>query len=61
MSLIVTCLSVSADPLKQKPQTLNFSPTKNAQRQEVNEVKADYVPIYLYSRENSLDGDYNFK
>lgn len=56
MSLIVTCLSAAADPLKQKPQTLNSSPGKVA-----NELKPDFVPIYLYSRENSLDGDYNYK
>lgn len=61
MSLIVTCLSVAADPLKQKPQTLNSSPAKNYQQQVANELKPDFVPIYLYSRENSLDGDYNFK
>jgi len=51
---------VAADPLKQKPQTLNSSPAKNSQ-QVANELKPDFVPIYLYSRENSLDGDYNFK
>ncbi|CAI6361648.1 unnamed protein product [Macrosiphum euphorbiae] len=61
MGLIVTCLSVAADPLKQKPQTLNSSPAKNSQEQVANELKPDFVPIYLYARENSLDGDYNFK
>ncbi|XP_060853998.1 uncharacterized protein LOC132931927 isoform X2 [Rhopalosiphum padi] len=62
MSLLVTCLSVAAaDPLKQKPQTLNSSPAKNSQQQVANELKPDFVPIYLYARENSLDGDYNFK
>lgn len=61
MSLLVTCLSVAADPLKQKPQALNSSPAKNSQQQVANELKPDFVPIYLYARENSLDGDYNFK
>lgn len=61
MGLFVTCLTVSADPLKQKPQTLNFSPTKTAQRQVADEVKPDVIPIFFYAREDSLDGDYNFK
>ncbi|XP_025194103.1 uncharacterized protein LOC112593775 [Melanaphis sacchari] len=61
MSLFVTCLSVAADPLKQKPQALNSIPAKNFQQQVANELKPDFVPIYLYSRENSVDGDYNFK
>jgi len=52
---------VAADPLKQKPQTLNSSPAKNSQEQVANELKPDFVPIYMYARENSLDGDYNFK
>lgn len=60
MGLFVTCLSVSADPLKQKPQALNLLITKNGQ-QVANEMKPDFVPIMLYARENSLDGDYNFK
>lgn len=59
MGLIVTCLTVAADPLKQKPQTLNFSPAKSSQ--VPNESKPDFIPIFLYARENSLDGDYNFK
>lgn len=61
MSLLVTCLSVAADPLKQKPQALNTSPAKNSQQQVANELKPDFVPIYLYAREESLDGDYNYK
>jgi len=57
----VTCLTVSAIPSKQKPQVQNFSPAKNVQQQVSNAVKPDFVPIFLYARENSLDGDYNFK
>lgn len=62
--LFVTCLSVSsaaADPLKQIPHTLHAPSAKNAQQQVAKEAKPDFVPIYLYSRENSLDGDYNFR
>ncbi|KAE9524595.1 hypothetical protein AGLY_014645 [Aphis glycines] len=58
MSLLVTCLSVAADPLKQKPQALNTSPAKNSQQQVANELKPDFVPIYLYAREESLDDGY---
>lgn len=55
------CLSVTADPLKQKQQSLSVPPTINTQRQDENELKPDFVPIFLYSRDNSLDGDYNFR
>lgn len=59
MSLIVTRLSVSADSLEQKPQTLNILSSKNVQR--ADEVKPDVIPIYFYAREGSLEGDYKFK
>lgn len=61
MSFFVTCLSVAADPLKQKPQALDSLTAKNSQQQVANELKPDFIPIYLYARENSFDGDYNYK
>lgn len=61
MGLIVTSSSVSANSLNQKSQTLNLAPTNNLQQRKSDEIKPDFVPIYLYARENSLDGDYNYK
>lgn len=62
MGLIVTRLTVSADKLKQNPQALqSFSPTNGPLQKSSDELKPDFIPIYLYARENSLDGDYNFR
>ncbi|VVC44943.1 Hypothetical protein CINCED_3A001033 [Cinara cedri] len=67
--LLATCLSVSAapEPSRLLAPTLNFAQTKSALQPPVvapdGPVKpaVDVVPIYLYARENSLDGDYNFR
>lgn len=61
MGLIVTSSSGLADPLKQKPPTVNIVMEKNVPQQKSNEIKPDFIPIYLYSRENSLDGDYSYR
>lgn len=61
MGLIVTC--VTAQSAKTKPQTtVKSSPnTKETFQKRNDAVKVDYIPIYVYSRENSLDGDYNYR
>jgi len=52
-------VSADPEPLKKYARTLDLPSTKSRQ-QEANEGK-DVIPIFLYARENSLDGDYNYK
>ncbi|XP_050549176.1 uncharacterized protein LOC126910561 [Daktulosphaira vitifoliae] len=61
LGLFVTC--ITAQSAKTKPQTIVKSSidTKDTIQKRNDAVKIEYIPIYLYSRENSLDGDYNYR
>ncbi|XP_050423876.1 uncharacterized protein LOC126835376 [Adelges cooleyi] len=59
LGLVVAC--ASAQSSKQKTQSTKPSTVKNTLQQRTDAIKQDYVPIYLYARESSLDGDYNYR
>lgn len=64
VGLLAMCLSATAVPEPSGqllPATLDFAQTKNTAQRADEAKPSDVVPIYLYARENSLDGDYNFR